>query len=284
MCITDTVRAMLSTAVRRAVAIAGRPIDAAARRSRDDAASVVGLIYHRVGRRTASPVDLPEGAFADQIDAVAHRVVGLDDALRLLDGTASAANESTPDAPSVVLTFDDGTADWVDVVLPMLAERRLPATFYVSTAFVDEQRQFPDGGRPISWSGLAEMVDSGLATVGSHTHTHQVLATASAEQAAAELDRSIDRIGERLGVACRHFAYPKAVAGSQAADAAVRCRFVSAAVAGNRTNRAGRTDAHRLGRHSLTVGDGPDAFRRKASGGGWLEGWLRERRDAIGQD
>ena len=34
----------------------------------------------------------------------------------------------------------------------------------------------------------------------------------------------------------RHFAYPKAVAGSIAADQAVRSRFASAALAGTRAN------------------------------------------------
>jgi len=44
---------------------------------------------------------------------------------------------------------------------------------------------------------------------------------------------------------------------------------------------AGATDFHRLGRHALTVADDEAFFARKVSGGGWLEGWLRERRDAL---
>ncbi len=60
--------------------------------------------------------------------------------------------------------------------MPALVERGLPATFYVATDFVEGQRSFPDDGRPVSWAGLADMVSTGLATIGSHTHTHRVMA------------------------------------------------------------------------------------------------------------
>ena len=178
-----------------------------------------------------------------------------------------------------MLTFDDGTADWPDVVLPALVERRLPAVFYVSTDFVERGRPFPDAGRPVSWSGLAEMASTGLATVASHTHTHRVLAGTSADEAVDELDRSIGLIEDRLGRPCRHFAYPKAVAPSPAAEVVVRRRFATAALAGNRVNGPG-ADLHRLGRHAVTVADDAASFRRTAAGGRRLEGRLRELRDA----
>src|SRR5690606_30914812 len=123
----------------------------------------------------------------------------------------AVARAEARDEPShVVVTFDDGTTDWVDEVLPVLDRWKVPATFYVATAFVDERRSFPDGGRPVSWAGLAEMVSTGLVTIGSHTHSHRVMRRVGAAEAAQELDRSQALIGDRLGVACEHFAYPKA--------------------------------------------------------------------------
>jgi peptidoglycan/xylan/chitin deacetylase (PgdA/CDA1 family) len=161
----------------------------------------------------------------------------------------------------------------------MLLERGLAATFYVSTDFVERQRLFPDEGRPVSWAGLADMVSTGLATIGSHTHTHRVMAGLTTEQAANEVDRAVELIENRLGVTPAHFAYPKAVAPSPAAEVVVRRRHVSAVMAGNRAVRPG-CDPYRLGRHALTVADDEQAFRRKIDGGHVLEGWLRERRDA----
>lgn len=235
----------------------------------------MALIYHRVGGRSASPVDLPGPLFGAQLDQVAERVVAVDAAMGLLaDGHDQAGT------PRVVLTFDDGTADWPDVVLPALVERRLPGVFYVSTDFVERGRSFPDDGRPVSWSGLADMLSTGLVTIGSHTHTHRVLAGVSATEATDEVDRSIGLIEDRLGRPCRHFAYPKAVAPSAAAEVVVRRRFASAALAGNRVNRVGATDAHRLGRHAVTSGEDVASFGRTVAGGRRVEGRLRELRDA----
>ena len=90
-----------------------------------------------------------------------------------------------------------------------------------------------------------------------------------------ELDRSIALIGERLGVEPRHFAYPKALAGTPAADRAVRARFASAALAGTRANPYGGTDPYRLARSPVQVDDGLDFFDRKVVGGMRMEDDLR---------
>jgi peptidoglycan/xylan/chitin deacetylase (PgdA/CDA1 family) len=262
--------------------VVGRPLDALVR-SRLTHPCVVVLIYHRVGGRSPSPVDIPRARFAAQLDRLVEdgRVVDLDSAVHMvMDSSIGPDRRGEGDEqPFVVLTFDDGTADWVDEALPELVERGLPATFYVSTDFVENARPFPDGGVPIGWSGLGELVSSGLATIGSHTHTHRVLANASACVATEEIDRSIGLIEERLGVGCDHFAYPKAIRPSAGAEHVVRRRFASATLAGNRVNPVGRTDPHRIGRHGLTVADDMDAYRRKLRGGARLEGSVREKRD-----
>jgi len=243
--------------------------------ARRPAGGVVVLAYHRVGRRTASPVDLPLSLFAAQVAELAAdgRILGLDAALDLLAGPeAPAAPASWP----VVLTFDDGTTDWVDQVLPVLVEHGAPATFYVATDHVEGARRFLPDGRPISWSGLGELVSSGLATIGSHTHGHLLLDRIDAAAAAADIDRSLELLGERLGVRIAHFAYPKAVLASPPVEAEVRLRFRSAALGNGVANRIGHTDPHRLARTPIQLTDGLRWFRRKAQGGLQLEAQLRQ--------
>jgi peptidoglycan/xylan/chitin deacetylase (PgdA/CDA1 family) len=236
---------------------------------RPEAAGLVILIYHRVGARTTSQIDLATPRFEAQVAELveAGRVVSLDEGIRRL------AAADVADRP-VVLTFDDGTADWVDEALPVLVRHQAPATFYVATDFVERGVDFPGDGVPVSWSGLAELVASGLATIGSHTHTHALLDRADGTTAAAELDRSIDLLGDRLGIECAHFAYPKALVGSPAAEGEVRRRFRSATVAGSRANLPG-TDLYRLTRTPIQVADGMRWFRRKAAGGLRLEDTAR---------
>jgi peptidoglycan/xylan/chitin deacetylase (PgdA/CDA1 family) len=232
------------------------------------------LIYHRVGGRTPVSVDLPRGLFADQVAHLAERYapLSLDDAIRCLEAGAPPRGK-----PPVVITFDDGTADFVDEALPVLVDHAVPACLYVATDHVERGLPFPDDGQPASWAGLAEAVSTGLVTIGSHTHTHLLLDRADGPSAVAELDRSVDLIGERLGVEAHHFAYPKALLGSPDAEAEVRARFVTAAVAGSRPNPWGSTDLHRLWRTPVQVTDGMRWFARKARGGLRLEDALRER-------
>ncbi len=111
--------------------------------------------------------------------------------------------------------------------------------------------------------------------MGSHTHTHALLDRLPADAVDGELDRSIALIGDRLGVEPRHFAYPKALAGSSAADRAVRTRFTSAALAGTRANSYGATDPYRLARSPVQVDDGLSFFALKVAGGMRMEDDLR---------
>jgi peptidoglycan/xylan/chitin deacetylase (PgdA/CDA1 family) len=230
------------------------------------------LAYHRVGRRTAIAVDLPTWLFEEQMERLTAgpRVIDLDAAVACL-----AHPEPPAEDDPVAVTFDDGTADFVDEALPVLVRYQVPATLYLATAFVEEQRSFPDDGTPVSWSGLADALSTGLITIGSHTHRHALLDRLPAEAVSEELDRSIDLISDRLGVTARHFAYPKALPPTPAADRAVRARFASAALAGTRPNPYGGTDPYRLARSPLQVADGLRYFGAKVHGGMRLEDDVR---------
>lgn len=261
----------MGTDARGLVGRAVKSSAAAVDRVRAPRPGVVVLIYHRVGAGSGLELDLPTAVFDAQVRelAASGRVVTLDDALdRLADPTATG-----PDP--VVLTFDDGPADFVDTTMPILAAHGVPATMYVATAFVEEQRPFPYGAPPLSWGGLRDGLSTGLLTVGSHTHTHALLDRLDAAGVATELDTSVGLVEDRLGVTPVHFAYPKSVPPTSAADAAVRTRFRSAALAGTRPNPFGTTDPFRLARSPIQAGDGMRWFRAKADGGLRFEDDLR---------
>jgi peptidoglycan/xylan/chitin deacetylase (PgdA/CDA1 family) len=250
----------------RAVKLSAAAFDRLAPRRR----GITILVYHRVGGDSGGAVDLPASLFASQMAALAGRVVGLDSALDLL------ASGTSPEADPVVVTFDDGTADFAEHAMTTLDHCRIPATIFVATAFVDEGRTFPDGGRPLSWSALADARATGLITVGSHTHDHLLLDRVDAITAAEQLDRSIGLIRDKLGTEASHFAYPKALAPPPPVEQVVRARFRSASLAGTRPNRYGATDPYRLSRSPVQNADGTRWFERKASGGMVLEDSLRE--------
>jgi len=207
---------------------------------------VVILLYHRVGPEEVE-IELDPSEFERELAYLAahEQVRSLDDVLERSAG-------------GVVLTFDDGTPDFHERVIPLLERYRLPATLYLATRLAESRAG-------ITWSQLAEDLTTGLVTVGSHTHAHTDLAHATTGEAAKEMRRSKDLIEDRLGVVCRDFAFPWAVA-SPSAIRAARDVFRSAAVHAWRTNRAGRVDPFALGRTPVLRSDGPFFFEQKVRG------------------
>jgi peptidoglycan/xylan/chitin deacetylase (PgdA/CDA1 family) len=213
---------------------------------------VVILLYHRIGAGQGE-IALPVDRFERQLAHLAERetVLGLDAALE--DGSTGG----------VVVTFDDGYRDFHRHALPLLVRYRIPAVLYLTTGSVASAQAASSNPEALTWSQLDEGLGTGLMTVGAHTHTHVDLSRASERTATDELCRSKELIEDRLGVPCRHFAYPWAV-GSPAADRVVRALFETAARHAWRTNRRGRIDPYQLGRTPILRSDGSLFFRAKA--------------------
>jgi hypothetical protein len=55
---------------------------------------------------------------------------------------------------------------------------------------------------------LRELAASNLITIGSHTHTHDLLTRLTLEEARQTIQRAIDTLESWLGAKVRHFAYP----------------------------------------------------------------------------
>jgi peptidoglycan/xylan/chitin deacetylase (PgdA/CDA1 family) len=238
-----------SSLARKAVKAAVLPGGIVTRRRPGD---VVILLYHRV-TGLGGEIDTPPALFERQLTDLAanERVLTLDQAL---------AGEG-----GVVVTVDDGYRDFADTVVPLLHRYRVPALLYLATGLVAGEGDGPDDPDALAWGQLAEAVSTGLVTVGAHTHGHTDLSRASERVCRDEMARSQELVEDRLGVACRHFAYPWAVA-SPTADRVARRLFDSAALDAWRSNRAGAIDPWRLGRTPVLASDGMAFFKAKVKG------------------
>ncbi|PWT75029.1 MAG: polysaccharide deacetylase [Chloroflexi bacterium] len=109
----------------------------------------------------------------------------------------------------VLITVDDGFADFADQALPALAERKMTSTLYVTTGALA-------GMRPQSVLPPATMLDHtqlrGLEAagveIGAHSHTHRQLDLLPDSELTYELSLSGDLLAEALGHSIRSFAYP----------------------------------------------------------------------------
>ncbi|MGH2659741.1 MAG: polysaccharide deacetylase family protein, partial [Actinomycetota bacterium] len=165
----------------------------------------------------------------------------------------------------VVLTIDDGFRDFHDHVVPLLLQYRLPALLYLATGLVADGHRSPSSPDALTWSMVRDAVGTGLVTIGAHTHNHVDLSRLPEREAEKEMRRSKETIEDRLGMPCRHFAYPWG-RGSAGADRAARQLFETAALVAWKTNRRTGLDRHRLGRTPILRSDGRVFFRAKLLG------------------
>jgi peptidoglycan/xylan/chitin deacetylase (PgdA/CDA1 family) len=122
------------------------------------------------------------------------RLVAWDEALEILAGRRPMTG------PVFCLSFDDGHPSWRDVVLPILLELDVPATFFLTTGLV---------GQPgnLTWRDCREIAAAGF-PFGSHTITHHRLADQRADDARREIIGSRHEIEDELGAEVRDFAAP----------------------------------------------------------------------------
>jgi peptidoglycan/xylan/chitin deacetylase (PgdA/CDA1 family) len=68
--------------------------------------------------------------------------------------------------------------------------------------------QMDMAGLALTWDELAEMLSSGLLTVGSHTQSHPMLTKIPTEEVRHELLESKNLIEQHLSISVNHFSYP----------------------------------------------------------------------------
>lgn len=67
--------------------------------------------------------------------------------------------------------------------------------------------------RPLKWTEVNEMIQSGLVSIGSHTHTHAILTKCRFDEMEKELLVSKEIIEKRTGLRCELFCYPNGASG-----------------------------------------------------------------------
>ncbi len=177
--------------------------------------SIPILMYHSISQsaRSADPrfkaLCVPPALFAEQVDYLYHNRYTFLNVTQLIHALTGKA--SLPERP-VVLTFDDGYADFYHHALPVLLRYHVTATLYIATSFVERTslwlRWKEETGHPmLTWKQIAEINDSGI-ECGAHTHNHPKLDTLPLAMAKNEIIRSKDLLESYLDHQVTSFAYP----------------------------------------------------------------------------
>lgn len=171
--------------------------------------SAVVLVYHRVNDEFKDSVTTGVKLF-DAHMAYLKRHWPVVPLRVLIDGEFVFKD----DPVCVCITFDDGYRDNYDYAAPILLKHRLPATFFVSTGKLTDQRPFEHDlqklgrGLPnMTWDQAREMMRDGF-DFGSHTVNHVNLAQLPLDRVELELAESREALRFELGQEQFLFAYP----------------------------------------------------------------------------
>jgi peptidoglycan/xylan/chitin deacetylase (PgdA/CDA1 family) len=173
------------------------------------ASAVPILLYHAVcddPPAWIAPFTVSPAAFAAHLDAV----LASGRQPLTVSQYADAVRGSAPlPARPVLITFDDGFADFAEHALPALASRNLPSTLYVTTGMLADQRweSVLPPARMLRGTDLPALAAAGV-EIGAHSHTHRQLDLLSRREAATELARNAELLTGLLGRPVRSFAYP----------------------------------------------------------------------------
>jgi peptidoglycan/xylan/chitin deacetylase (PgdA/CDA1 family) len=181
----------------------------------------------------------------------------------------SDPDEQELPARPVILTFDDGFADFFLSAFPILQHYQFTATLYVTTAFIEGTsswlRREGESTRPmISNNQLRHIHHYGI-ECGGHTHSHPQLDTIELDKARQEILQCKDILEQLLGRRVSSFAYPFGYTNPAVQDLVREAGYTSACTVQHRMTTS-ETDHFALTRLMVNASTTLDEFRRLLNG------------------
>lgn len=148
------------------------------------------LMYHSVGGQAYQDIlglyHIDASRFESQMDLLSNQLPR-QAFVSLLEGMSASC------LFCLTITFDDGYRDNLTVAAPILAERHIPFTVFVTSGFVESDTRF------LTRQQLRELSEIPGATVGAHGMTHRPLSQLSPSELRSELRESRQFLEDIIG-------------------------------------------------------------------------------------
>ncbi len=170
---------------------------------------ILTVFYHRVADEGLNPWTISQADFQRQIEWFAENfeIVDLEECQRRIRSGFNAR-------PTLSITFDDGYAENCDFALPLLIERRIPVTYFVTNDHTIGQQPFSHDvtlGQPLPTNTLESLraLDMAGVEIAAHTRTHADLGKIEDEATLVdEVLTASKELEAAIGRKVRYFAFP----------------------------------------------------------------------------
>lgn len=140
--------------------------------------------------------------FAAQIEEITtagngYTVLSLEDLLRRQQERRSLPRRT------IALSFDQVDAGFAKNIAPLLADKKLPYTIFISPGQIDSKKT-----GSLSWNDIRKLSASGFATIGLTAYDYAHTSLWNAEKLTSDMNRAKARYREELNQDPRLFSYP----------------------------------------------------------------------------
>jgi len=167
------------------------------------------LFYHRVATHSMNAWSIDKQNFENHLDWIAANASPVS-----LNHVWESQKLGKRDKPVVAITFDDGYSENCEHAIPLLIDRGIPCTYFVTTHHVETGEPFHHDvvrGVPLKPNTIDEiqwLANMGV-EIGAHSHTHINFGQQLSD---SELCREIPDVRKRLqdwtGQSIDYFAFP----------------------------------------------------------------------------
>ena len=161
--------------------------------------SIAVFVYHRFGENNYPSTNTRIPQFKKHLDELIKNNYNVVSTETIIDALQN--NKNLPEK-TVAITIDDAFFSIYKKAWPILKEKKLPFTIFVSTGPVNSNSK-----NYMNWEQLKEMNNRGV-TIGHHTKNHFHLVGKKKETIISEIEEASDDFLKNLGYVPDIFAYP----------------------------------------------------------------------------
>lgn len=167
---------------------------------------IVVLMYHQVSSTETNALCVSIKQLDKQLDYIqrkGYNIISFDDLKRYED-----QGQALPKKP-VIISFDDGYKNNLNLACPLLEKYRFPAIFFLTTAFLGKTNTWDKGAEPImDISDLHTLSAIKGMHIGLHSHNHINYERSSLEDVERDLGTCMEILEKNAIPFCPVLAYP----------------------------------------------------------------------------